>query len=58
MGIDKGGSARDARIEKARPTPLEDSEFQSLMAMMIVVLLSVFGMGVIGIAMIFWRLLG
>jgi len=58
MGNDRDGSARDARLEKAKPTPLEDAEFKGLVTMMIIVMLCVFGMGVIGIAMMFWRTFG
>ena len=58
MEKDKDGSARDARLEKAKPTPLEDQEFKALTIMMVIVMLCVFGMGIIGSVMMFWRLLG
>ena len=58
MENDSGGSASNARLEKAKPTPLEDREFKSLVIMMAIVMMCVFGMGIIGSAMMFWRLLG
>jgi hypothetical protein len=58
METDSDGFARAARIEKARPTQLEDHQFRSVVILMAVVLLSVFGLGIIGSAMMFWRLLG
>lgn len=58
MVKDSDGYARDARLEKAKPTPLEDQEFRALTIMMVVVMACVFGMGIVGSAMIFWRLLG
>ena len=58
MEKDKDGSARDARLKKAKPTPLEDQEFKYLTIMLVVVMACVFGMGVVGTAMMFWRILG
>lgn len=58
MENDNDGSARDARLEKSKPTPLEDREFKSLVIMMAIVMACVFGMGMVGSAMMFWRLLG
>ena len=52
------GSARDARIEKSKPTRQEDQEFKILMIAMFFVLTCVFGMGIIGSMMIFWRIWG
>lgn len=58
METDKDGSARAARIERAKPTPLEDREFRNLNIMLLIVMVCVFGMGVVGTAMLFLRLLG
>jgi hypothetical protein len=58
MEKDNDGFARDARLEKAKPTPLEDREFKGLITMMAIVMVCVFGMGVVGIAMMFWRIWG
>ena len=52
------GSVKDARIEKSKPTPLEDKEFRGLVIMMVIVMVCVFGMGIVGAAMMFWRVLG
>lgn len=58
METDSDGSARAARIERAKPTQLENQQFRSVVILMTVVLLSVFGLGIIGTAMMFWRILG
>lgn len=58
MENDNDGFARAARLEKAEPTPLEDREFKGLITMMAIVMVCFFGIGVIGCAMMFWRLLG
>jgi hypothetical protein len=58
MEKDKDGSVRAARIEKSKPTPLEDKEFRGLVIMMVIVMVCVFGMGIVGAAMMFWRVLG
>jgi len=58
MEKDKDGFARSARLEKAKPTENEDREFKSLIFMMIVVLFTIFFMGIIGSAIIFWRIFG
>ncbi len=58
MEEEDDGSARIARLEKAKPTRQENSEFAVLMFALAFVLLCVFGMGILGSMMIFWRLLG
>ena len=58
MENEDDGSVRDARIEKSKPTRQEDQEFKILMIAMLFVLTCVFGMGIIGSMMIFWRIWG
>lgn len=58
MEEDKDGFAGNVRREKAKPTRNEDNEFAVLMIAMAIVMLCVFGMGVIGSAMMFWRIFG
>jgi Tfp pilus assembly protein PilN len=58
MEKEDDGSARAARIEKSKPTRAEDHEFRILMVAMVFVLTCVFGMGVIGSVLIFWRIWG
>ena len=58
MENEDDGSARDARIEKSKPTREEEQEFKILMVAMVFVMICVFGMGVIGAMMIFWRIWG
>jgi Tfp pilus assembly protein PilN len=58
MEKEDDGSARAARIEKNKPTRAEDQEFRILMIAMVFVLTCVFGMGVIGSVIIFWRIWG
>lgn len=58
MEKEDDGSARAARIEKSKPTRAEDQEFKILMVAMGFVLTCVFGMGVIGSVLIFWRIWG
>lgn len=58
MENEDDGSARDVRIEKNKPTRAEDQEFRILMIAMVFVLTCVFGMGIIGSMMIFWRIMG
>ena len=48
MENEDDGSARDARIEKSKPTRQEDQEFRILMIAMFFVLTCVFGMGIVG----------
>lgn len=52
------GFARAARIEKSKPTRQEDQEFRILLIALLFVLACVFGMGIIGSVMIFWRIWG
>lgn len=58
MENEDDGSARDARIERSRPTKQEEAEFRILMIAMAIVMVCVFGMGVIGSVIIFWRIWG
>ena len=58
MDDEDDGSARAARLERNKPTSQEESEFNVLMIAMAFVMLCVFGMGILGSMMIFWRLLG
>lgn len=58
MEKDRDGYARAARLEKAKPTLLEERQFKRIVFMMIVVFVSVFFMGIIGSAILFWRILG
>lgn len=58
MEKEDDGSVRDARLEKSKPTREEEQEFRILMVAMTFVLICVFGMGIIGSMMIFWRIWG
>jgi Tfp pilus assembly protein PilN len=58
MEKEDDGSVRDARIERSRPTEQEEAEFKILMIAMAIVMVCVFGMGVIGSVIIFWRIWG
>jgi len=58
MANDRDGFARAARLEKAKPTEKEERDFRSLVLMLIVVLFSIFVMGIVGSAILFWRLFG
>ena len=58
MGNDRDGFARAARLEKAKPTEKEERNFKSLVFMLIVVLFTIFVMGIVGSSIIFWRIFG
>lgn len=58
MENEDDGSARDARIEKSKPTKEEQQEFRILMTAIAIVMTCVFGMGIVGSMMIFWRIWG
>ena len=58
MENEDDGSARDARIEKSKPTKQEAQEFRILMTAIAIVMTCVFGMGIVGSMMVFWRIWG
>jgi len=58
MEKEDDGYAEAVRLEKAKPTQRESSEFAVLVIALVLVMLCVFGMAIIGAAMIFWRILG
>ena len=58
MENEDDGSARDARIEKSKPTKQEEHEFRILMTAIAIVMTCVFGMGIVGSMMVFWRIWG
>jgi len=58
MENEDDGSARDARIERSKPTKQEEQEFRVLMVAITIVMLCTFGMGIVGSMMIFWRIWG
>lgn len=58
MENEDDGSARDARIEKSKPTKQEEQEFRILMTAIAIVMTCVFGMGIVGSMMVFWRIWG
>jgi len=58
MELDKDGFARNARLERGRPTSSETLEFK-LMVIGIILILSVFFISaIIGVTIIFWRIWG
>ena len=58
MENEDDGSVRDARIEKSKPTKQEVQEFRILMTAIAIVMTCVFGMGIVGSMMVFWRIWG
>ena len=58
METEDDGFARDARIERSKPTEEEEQEFKILMTAIAIVMICVFSTGIIGSVMIFWRIWG
>ena len=58
MELDKDGSARNARLGKARPTSSERWEFKLMMFAIAGMLGALFAFAIIGASMIFWRIWG
>jgi hypothetical protein len=58
MEKDKDGYARAVRLEKAKPTLQEEKQFKSIVLMMVIFLFAIFLMGIVGSAIIFWRIFG
>jgi len=58
MGTDRDGFARNARLEKARPTSSERLEFKLVMFAFAVVLGVFSSLAIIGVSMILWRIWG
>jgi len=58
METDKDGFARNARLEKARPTSSERWEFKLMMLAIAMVLGAFAAFAIIGASMVFWRIWG
>lgn len=58
MEKDSDGFAKSARLKKASPTSSERWEFRLLMIVIAIFLGASFAFAIIGVSMIFWRLMG
>ena len=58
MGLDRDGFARDARLEKARPTSSERREFKLVMFALAMVLGAFAALAIVGVCMVLWRIWG
>ena len=58
MEKDRDGFARNARLEKARPTSSERLEFKLMLFAIAALIGAFFAFAIIGASMIFWRIWG